>query len=669
MKVREILKYQPLELRTLGDIVKIEYENGEVIEHLIDEVIINRYMFQMFINVIDLPIISTYSITKYFKNGMFTNNTINKVFSKMRYDIIEDLTKIHLDINNILELFDKSIFEIVTKLYSEYTYSILDYSIGLNILDLLELQLDPDMVKAMDTVYQEGSVKAINDAYDVLDDNIMLKDYKYTNPAARSYIANTIKTKQFRQTIGPRGFANEIDSSIYDFPVHNSYTQGLNDLYTFGIESRSAANALFHSTTSIRDSEWFARELQLATMVVRKLIYTDCGNRDYINWVVSPPGVTIHNDVYVGDLKHLSGKQYKLEENAEWMILKGDEDHLIGKTVLLRSVFGCKLKNSQHVCSECFGRLAYSIPSKSNLGTVCGVTASSQISQGMLSTKHHITSAGEMVIVLNNDEKRYFDTKKNGFILKKEFKKKDEKNYIIVSQEAFYGLKDLKDLSVLNTIDPKRVSRIEGITIETVKSSGEVINIPITIQSGNSRGVFTGKFLEYVLRGNFTIDTRGNYIINIDKWNLRHPIITLPNTSFDFKAFGKEITKLIKTRPVNKTTQHSHDTMESLLSKLFTLTNSKLNINIALLEVIVYAFSFYDVDNNDYSLARMSSNPQLGGLDKVIAERSLSALLGHGAIVASLLDVSSMRKDKVSHPLDLLFDSLEASLDYDLNYA
>ena len=64
------------------------------------------------------------------------------------------------------------------------------------------------------------------------------------------------------------------------------------------------------------------------------------------------------------------------------------------------------------------------------------------------------------------------------------------------------------------------------------------------------------------------------------------------------------------------------ETQESLLQKVFDMFNSKLNVNVALLEIIVYSFTVMSKENMD--MGRNSKEPTVARIFDIITNRSLS---------------------------------------------
>jgi len=657
VEAREFLKFDSLTLlKNLTGYINVLFEDGKVFRMHSKDIIISRYFWELIKVNPELKFVSKYRVSNYYTNNMYTGKTHTKLLSTLMADLINTVYKVNgKDVYGQLGVMYKDMYAIMEKLYSEFSYNITDYVISMNIKDLLDIQLDKRLMEAMADVSKEMTVDSIDIAHGVMDDIIRNRVDLKNNPVVKAYISGMINANQMKQVLGPRGYVTELDSSIFKYPISSSFTMGMKNMYEVATDSRSGAKALFLSNKAIQDSEYFGRELHLATMTVEDLVHTDCGSTDYLDWYVKPKEVSGTTVIYKGDLSNLEGKWYLNEETNKLEVITKDMVHLYGKTIKLRSAIKCKLANKKQICTKCFGELAYAIPRHSNLGHLCSTEINAKISQSILSTKHLVTSATAGAVTLCDDAKKFFTIKdKNGYTLKLPvLTKKGVKVSLIFKQEECFGLKDIKLDKSINVINPGRVSRIESMTIKyEYKDKVTYYNIKVGI--GNRYGVLELKFLNYIIENGYEADENDNYIVDVTKWKFITPIIKLPEVEFSFLALSKDTKDMFKTMSILKG-GISKDSPESLLSKVFTLVNSKLDINIALFEVVVYAFTVYDLPNGNYDLGRNSPNPQLSPLLTVIDKRSAGASYGYDDLSGKILMPDLFTNvNKPDHILDVL---------------
>ncbi len=654
--VKEFLKFTAEELKKdLTGKINVMFEDNITVELTAAEIVVSRYFWQLFKVYKTVPLTSKYKISEFFTNNMFTGKTHIDFTSLLMEDLVTTVfSKSNDKLHEELDKFFYTLYDFLETLYSGLSYLIVEYVSSINIVDLLDIQLDEDLMRDMNRVGEELGIGAINKAYDTLDHVIRNNVRFKNNPVAKAYISGMVNKNQMKQVLGPRGYVTELDSAIFKYPIASSFTLGLRNMYEMATDSRSGAKALFLSSIGIQDSEYFGRELHLATMPIERLEFTDCGSKKYLDWYVKPKEVVGEQVLYNGDLKHLVGKWYLNEETGEEEVITNNHTHLYGKHIKMRSAINCTLDDKRAICSKCFGELAYGIPKHANLGHICSTKINSKISQSILSTKHLATSASAGAITLGDIARKFFMIKdKNGYSFRSNVINAKVKISIIVKQEECFGLKDIKADKSINIVDPGRVSRIENITIR-YESKTKTEHFVIPVKAGNRYGVFELKFLNYIIENGYETDEYDNYIISVDNWKFVTPILRLPEVEFSFLALSRDTKDMFKKIIVLKG-GISKDTPESLLSKVFTLVNSKLDINIALFEVVVYAFTVYDLPNGNYDLGRNSPNVQLANLLTVIDRRSAGAAYGYDDLAGKILMPSMFTtENKCDHKLDVL---------------
>lgn len=670
LPVRELFKASPIELKdSLKSDLTILFEDGIAEQLTSKDIILLRFLMDIFINYSKLKIKSEYNITKYYSDGEVTSRTINNFFEIVFKDVVEYYVR-PMKSRKILEQLFSEMYDIVNKIYNVLTYTSQDYCNSISIRDLLEIQLDDKLIKSMQDVYNlrnkaniEGvDVKEkIDKTYKILDDVLKNKPVIKDTSLARGYKNKTLNPNQIKQLLASRGCTTEIDSKIFKYPVASSFVLGLTDIYDLAIESRSGAKALFLSNEAIKKSEYFARELQLITMVVEKLVDGDCGQRDYIDWYIRP-----RDKVIKSDLDNLIGKYYYNPETKQEEVITSKHKHLEGTMIKLRSSINCKLEDPTTICTRCFGELANSIPMHSNIGHYSSTSITEKLSQSILSTKHLTSSASTGEVHLDEEGANFFDIKNNCYIFKQGIINKKRKVSLIVAQYDTYGLKDLNSKVDIFKINPERVSRINSIVIRVEHGNGELTEHPIMIQESNKRGSFTSHFLNYIINTGYVLDDQNRYVINVDNWDYKLPIITMPELEYNFLALANNIKSIFKNIAVDKKDKNkSVDTPESLLQKVFDMVNTKLDVNIALLEIIVYAFTVKSIKDQDYGLGRNAPDRQLMKAISLITNRSLGAGYGWQFVSSLIMSPKSFyHTSNTPHPLDVLIKPEETVRKY-----
>lgn len=659
LPVKEMYKFEPKvfqeDLKT--DLI-IRFEDNVDVPLSYKEIILLRYILDLYKVVPNVPITSVQLFTNFYVNNMLTSKTINKSFEVIFRDTVEVYVKTS---NNrlILEDLFKEMFEVINRIYNELVFAKVDFSNSINVQELLDIQMDPELIAAMKAVAEEKTSNAVNKTYTVLDNILRTKPELKNNIVAKNYLAGTVNPSQVKQMLASRGYTTEISSTIYKWPIASSFTLGMSNIYDLAIESRSGARALFLSNQAVSDTEYFARELQLITMVVEKLVDGDCGTKDYMDWYVRPPSATNRSD-----LEDIVGKYYYNEKTGKEEIIKISDKHLEGTTIKLRTLLNCRLPDSRCICTKCFGELSYSVPLHSNIGHYSTTEVSQKLTQAILSTKHLAVSASSNEVVLDEVSSKFFIVKNNVYHFKPNILNKVKTKFkVAITQREAFGIKDLHPGTDVYKLDVSRVSSIESIEL-IAEANNQTDRYVIPIKDHNKYGNLSYDFLSYIIDKGYTLDELGRYLIDMDDFDNKKAFIVLPELEYNYVALTGDIKSLFRGISIKKG-EHSKETPESLLQELFNFVNTKLSVNLAMLEVIVYAFTVASLKNKDYSLSRNSSDRQLMKSSGIMSYRSLGAGYGWEQIVTKILSPKSFNGfNGISHPMDVIIKPNEAIKDY-----
>lgn len=653
VEVRQLLQFNPKELlEGLKTDLNIEFEDGVIKTLPYKEIIILRYFMQLHSMYPEIKITSKYVLSNLYTNGLFTGKALSSWCEIFLEDFIVNVVKPKQNRDLLIPVY-KELWNIFNTVYNEVIYSKNEYAGSLNIEDLLEIQMDDRLLQSMRDVSNKQTPESVDNTYKVLDDIIRNKEEIKNNQIVKGYISKSLNVNQVKQLLASRGYVTEIDNHIFKYPIASSYTLGMQTIYDMAIESRSGAKALFVSNKAIQTSEYFARELQLVTMIVEKLVDGDCGTTEYMDWYMDP-GLNGKK----ADIDNMLGIEFINPETGKKDNLRLEHAPIVnGKRIKIRTALQCKHKDPRCVCTACFGDLSYAIPStQTNIGQYCSTEMTEQASQGILSTKHLVNSASSADIALCKIGERFFTIKKGTMYAFKPTLASTIGEYkLVIDQESGFGIKDLNPSVDVNKLNPQRVSRIESIFIVHTDKNGNVEKWPITIKEGNKFGYFTLEFLDYIIKNSFTLDNMDNYTIDLKGWDVKHPIIAMPDIEYDFLTLVNQINSMFKHMETN-TIGIGFETPESLLQKLFDKVNYKLNMNLAMLALIVYAFTVKDPDKGDFSLGRNVKNPKLAKLGAIIKNRSLGAAYGWEEVPNTVLSPRSFNgNNAVEHPMDVLF--------------
>lgn len=656
--IRELISHSTHELTQMVTsegikLIEIVFEDNIKLQSTGKELIYSSYFWDMFRHYSKTLITSKHHVQAVLKGNPLTSSTHIELLAIINQDIV-NAYKLHTpqEKEHLLSM----IYDVTNNIHNEVTKLAEAYVTSIDILDFIEVA-DHRVIKAANEG-TEDTHESITKTYEVVMSTIHNDPSLAGNALVRAIKSKMVNANQVNQCIAVRGFPTEVDGSILKTPIRSNYTKGMNSLYDFVAESRSAAKALYFSEAPLQDAEYFARRLQLLAMVVERIDYSDCGTTKYLQWRVNPPSLDEKGNVtYPGDLKFMVGKYYLDEMTNSLKEIKGNEHHLNNHVLKIRSVLFCEHPDPHAVCEKCFGGLAANVTRFANLGHLCAATMTQQTSQSVLSTKHLDASSVSANIILNEQTSKFLATnrQKNAYLVRKELKDKGVK--LIVSREEAIGLTDILSIDDVANINPIRVSSIECIEV-SYRHKDEEISMPIFVNQGNRRAIMTTEFLSYLKTHRWETDGKNNFVFDLVDWNFTLPVMKLPDMEYSYSDHSHQIAKVIESSMKNITDRSTPHSPVSTLQELFSLVNTKLSVNIAALEILVYATMMPGKDS--YNLARGAVSPVLGISDLVIKNRSMAAAYAYEDQSVSLTSPRSFFKlDRVDGPLDAMISPFE----------
>jgi len=634
-------------LQVLPDKLTVVFEDGVQIETTKRKILYSRFFWKAHSFYPKTPILSRHFVDHVLKGKLLHSRTHTDLLSI----IIEDTVNAYglhkpEQKEHLLEL----VYEITNDIHNEVTKYAEQDVMSIDILDFINVIEHPVIKEANNRAI--ATRESIAQTYATVSNVIHTDESLKNNSLVKAIKSKMVNENQVAQCVAVRGFPTEVDGSILPVPILSNFTKGLLKLYDFIAESRSAAKSLYFSEAPLQDAEYFSRRLQLLTMTVERIHHEDCGSTTYLEWRVNPP-VKDENGkiVYQGDLNFMVGKYY-LDETSNTLKEITHNDPAMWNTVLkLRSSIYCKHPDSHGVCSVCFGKLSENVSRFANLGHLVSATLTEQTSQSVLSTKHLDGSAVSSGIILTELTGKYFTTNKakNCYILKKEFKDRNIK--LIVNRDEAIGLVDIFNIDSIDNINPIRISSVECIELKYMETPEEEISMPLYINQGNRCAIMTIEFLKYLKHHRWETDSRNNFLFNLQDWDFSLPIFKLIEVEYSFSDHSHQVATLIESSMKNITDRLKPDSPVSTLQELFRLVNTKLNVNIAALEVMVY--SIMSDGRDDYKLARNVDAPVLGVADRIIKNRSLGPAYAYEDQFDTIIDPKSFMK--LNRP-DSIFD-------------
>lgn len=628
----------------IGDF-RILFEDGVEITTNYRETLYSAYAWDLLRNYPDTPILSHHHVHHIAKKTKFTSRTHIDLLGTIYWDIADHYKLFTPESRDHLT---KLVYEATNHMFNDLQQRCESFVASIDIMDFINITKHPKVKDVLDNPqhtrdYVESTLELMM--------NFVNKDPDIENNSlARASRYGTVNANQVLQCVGPRGYLTEVDSVILPVPIVRSFTKGMRTIYNLAAESRSAAKSLYFSDTQLKDAEYFARKLQLLTMTVERLHYVDCGTTDYVNWRVRPPVVEDGETIYPGDLKFLVGKYYLDPDSNELKVIGKNDKHLYNRSIKMRSVLTCQHPDTAGVCAVCFGKMSDNVMPGANLGHLCAATMTQQTTQSVLSTKHLDMSALAEPIVLNDISRKYFNVTRDGvgFILKPELKKENPK--LIIAQEEAFGLTDLDHIVKVEDLNPSRVTKLNTVFIELPKrGSTDTIIVSQKCRSPS----LSMDFMKYLKVHGWTSLGNNSFVFDLSGWDYSKPIFKMPEMEYSFSQNSAQIAEIIESKIKDISDRLNPESPMHTLTELFDLVNSKLNVNIALLEVIVYGSMIRNGADNDHGLARFSDHASMGTAKITMRSRSLSAAYAYENQADTIMNPMSFFK--LNRP-DSVFD-------------
>ena len=543
------------------------------------------------------------------------------------------------------------IYRITNHMYNDLSYRLEEYVVSLDITEFIEVMNNPRIKTLIDN--PEPTKTFIDKTYGEIRAVLFDKNEMPDNMLSLASRSGLIKFDQLLQCVGPRGFLTDTNSVQFPVPVLRGYAHGMRSLYDSMVESRSAAKSLLFSKTPLQQAEYFSRRLQLVSQVVRNLHMGDCGSTNYTLWKVRPRVVELGNVVFSGDLKQLAGTYYMDDDNT-LKVIRTDDTHLIGKTLKLRKVIHCQHPDPYGICSTCFGELALSVPANTNIGQICCTSLAQKTSQSVMSVKHYDSSAAVEGIILNQYEKRFLKvaSDENSYMLSDELKGK--KPVLVIPAEQASNITDVMEVSNVEDLNITRVSEFTNIGFYIGQGDDRELFL-LDVNIGRRLASMTYQLLRHIRTHGWGVDDRGNYTIDLSDYDWTQPILTLPLKHFNMSDHGRDIASLLESSVSKMQERDKTASPDATLIELFDLVNSKLSVNIAVLDVVLYASMVTSAENGDYSLPKPWTGHSMGVMKSTMAHRSLSAAMAyenHREVITS--PVSFMENNRPDHIFDYI---------------
>lgn len=644
--------------------IELVFDDGPMTVE-IPQTILSWYAWRLFEGYEKTSILKRHHMTG-LESGASPVRVGKNTLPKLMENVIESIWETYGPKTN-LDQISKRGLEASNLAYNAFASRLGEYVTSIDILDFIEVVRHPEIAKILADI--KPTRNSVEIAYERA--TAVLKDPNTLigNPVAEGVKSGGVRVNQVMQCAIMRGWMTEIDGNFFPKLVASSYTTGLCSAYEALVESRSATKSQINTTGPVKDAETLNRIEQLVTGMfvgvetIDGKPIDDCGSTRYREAKITSK--TFQDWV---------GKYYLDEKLGQLRVIKRYDRHLIGQRVKFRSVFDCEVKSSQHCCRTCYGDLYYNIPSTANLGHHAAVTTCKDVSQIIISTKHHDASAVAELMKYTDFELQYVTLGNNPQHIMLNRRVKELKNlHLKIPVEAATRLSEIMD----NEVDKLSIRRISNVgefyvTFEGTVGEEKVVEIPSAI--GSQKASLSHAFLEYIKKRKFTLSAEGDYLINLSEWDYANPILVLPLKQMSMMDFFKLVSQVLKSsssddsskkrnaergrdKDIRLLTSFKGDPWSAVLH-LHEVVQQKFQINIVHLEILVQAVRSRNhrrsgAETLDWSIPTGSEDGHLVTVNNVFNYRSLAAKLSYQSI-SSVFDDPAMAlvENRLSSPQD-----------------
>lgn len=448
--------------------------------------------------------------------------------------------------------------------------------------------------------------------------------------------AGALKKNQIPQQMIAYGARSDIDDKMMKHVVKSSAISGIKDVTEYAIEGLSVKKSEHYKKSVIRDSQYSARGTRLNCAILPGRYMGDCGSKLLLPYTI-PDLDTADN--YVDKICFCNGEKIYITEE----ILP----KLVGEKIELISPMGCKYTDG--ICERCAGRATrrpWAFMPNVHLGIYSATKVGEAVSQMVLSAKHLIKTKS-IVYGLPEKAKSWF-VKNGTMIMVNPSRCDDMKTWQIIIPQKFLG-------HITNYgSDIKFEENFNDVHYIKIRIGDEVVRVDLT--NDRVSPYFSIRFRNYIRskRNEIIITEQEEYIIPMDKFNIRWPIMKFDIINDDMVSYTKACDTFIKSKI------SSYTSATSALHDFASVIYSKSSINIFYLEVLLRTMMRKHGDIPGLPICDDFDNVRFDGICRNIATHTLSQKLSYERIGMSPKSDGLLAQPEVSltNRLPGLFDVL-----------
>lgn len=567
---------------------QVTLDDGEVVKTTSRRLVLNWYCWLFHRAHAETPLLKRHLFGIEQMNRSVHRRLLSAGLTDMRRTLnIQDKAK--------LEQCWREIYETTNAIWNDFSENLEEYVTSTSaedVADLLYYKPIKDINDALQAIAMPRE-ETVTRATKMIEEILLTHVEIASNPMVRAIKCGASRSAQVLQIVGPIGHRTDVDGKIYQPAITRGYGHGMISLRDTSIESRDACRNIFFQNRPMQMSEWNNRVIQLMSAILSNLHEGDCGTPDLLSILVENKGV----------LKDIVGSYMFDEEIGMLRPIERDDFQLVGKTVRIRNIIGCRHADRYGFCAVCYGELYYNVPANTNVGHVAPTEVLGPVGQLILSQKHYNGAATSIKFDLSEGMEKWLIVSEDGLSARLPetlagqaftvaFRGKEVRNMLDLDQVEEEDVSG-EELSALTAI---YITYNNGVGMETVT---------VALSKARNLPVFSMDFIRYIRSNGWYINANSQYEVDMRNWDLSKNILDMPLAQFSAPMYMNLIQEFIRGSTMkgdntDNDTVLKYDYLGDALIAFRNITALKLNINITQLAIILQATKIASAQDRDY---------------------------------------------------------------------
>ena len=520
INIQRLLPLDPVEfLKNATGEINLTTDDGEVSHVNHRDVSLALFVAKLH-RRFNVPFLKRHLPNDYYGPFGYTAKTFSEWTNVVMWDAYDHALPHWDDNRRLFTEVTKTFIEIVGDIYCALIGATRPYMRSISLIECHQIYNHPKMVELRQNVkLNPGSVNRTIAAMTKL----LTTDPSFDDNLSMICKIGAVRVPQVVQCLGMIGYRAEVDGRMFSTPLTESYLEGLNSPIGYMAETRTSSTAALAAQAELQSNEYASRQTSFGLTSVYGIDGDDCGTTRLMDWYVVPSDTAPY-------LQHMKGTWY-LTEQGEYDYIRGNEKHLEGKTIKVRTALSClNVRKNGRVCRKCYGKSAESHPQHFHVGYIASVDGYSKGSQHSISKKHSIGSADVTLLPLTDYEIKYLHPKAGNtsdyFVTDKVLKHKAS---LVFQHKSAPGLHSVMYSEHLEDCIEEAVSALPEIHFELTYGEDESEMIGVNTSLLKNRAHLSYEMLMYARehRDAVTMDSSGHYHIPLDNWKMEWPIVVM----------------------------------------------------------------------------------------------------------------------------------------------